>query len=113
MGGFFHATNSISLFNIPGQLPSISLKDFVYCVSVLKVAHHGSSTSTSSNFLDLVKPQIAAISVGAENTFGHPDENTLTRLKTFVGSDNIYRTDKSGTIEFTTDGQQLWIKTDR
>jgi competence protein ComEC len=61
----------------------------------------------------VAKPQIAVISVGAENTFGHPNENTLTRLKEFVSSNNILRTDNSGSIEFTTDGQDLWVKTEK
>ena len=81
--------------------------------TVLKVAHHGSSTSTSSDFLIRAKPKIAMISVGSENTFGHPSDNTLNRLNEFVGLNNIYRTDKSGLIEFTTDGQRIWVKTDR
>lgn len=81
--------------------------------TVLKVAHHGSSTSTTFDFLNIAKPQIAAISVGAENTFGHPNENTLRRLKEVLGSENIYRTDKSGTIEFTTDGQRIWVKREK
>jgi competence protein ComEC len=81
--------------------------------TVLKVAHHGSSTSTTPDFLNAARPQVAVLSVGAENTFGHPDEDILTRLEALVGSNNIFRTDKSGTIEFTTDGQQLWSKTEK
>ncbi len=81
--------------------------------TVLKVAHHGSSTSSAPDFLDCARPQVAVISVGAENTFGHPDENTMARLIEFVGSNGVYRTDKSGSIEFTTNGQQLWVKTQR
>jgi len=51
--------------------------------------------------------------VGADNTFGHPSEDTLSRLTELVGAGNLYRTDTSGTIEFATDGQLLWVKTAR
>jgi competence protein ComEC len=77
--------------------------------TVLKVAHHGSATSTSAQFLQVAQPQIAVISCGAGNDFGHPNPDTLTRLK---GTD-IYRTDIQGTIEFTTDGETLRVRTDR
>lgn len=49
--------------------------------NVLKVAHHGSKTSSSQNFLGAVKPQIALIGVGKNNNFGHPSENIINRLK--------------------------------
>jgi competence protein ComEC len=90
----------------------ISRRTVLTC-TVLKVAHHGSSTSTTSDFLKVAQPQVAAISVGSENTFGHPNENTLMRLKQVLSNNNIYRTDKSGTIDFTTDGQKLWVKTEK
>jgi competence protein ComEC len=77
--------------------------------TVLKIAHHGALTSTSPDFLAVVKPQIAAISAGQDNSFGHPTREVLARLKDTI----IYRTDTSGTIEFTTDGQQLWVKTEK
>jgi competence protein ComEC len=82
--------------------------------TILKVAHHGSETSTGSRFVSATQPSIAVISVGAENTFGHPGEQLISRLIDSTGSqDNIYRTDRSGTIEFTTDGQKLWVKTEK
>jgi competence protein ComEC len=82
--------------------------------TVLKVSHHGSETSTTSAFLSVARPQIAVISAGADNTYGHPSMKVLTRLKdASVSENNIYRTDLSGTIEFTTDGQKLWVKTER
>jgi competence protein ComEC len=80
----------------------------INCVA-LKVAHHGSATSTSTEFLQAAQPQIAVISCGAGNDFGHPNQEVLTRLK---GVD-LYRTDIHGTIEFTTDGETLRVKTDR
>jgi competence protein ComEC len=95
-----------------GEAQLISRRANLSC-SILKVAHHGSSTSTGSDFLNVAKPQLAVISVGADNTFGHPSEDTLSRLTELVGAGNLYRTDTSGTIEFTTDGQLLWVKTAR
>jgi len=74
---------------------------------VLKVAHHGSDTSTTSEFLAVVNPQLAVISVGADNRFGHPSDEVLERLKERLGPENIYRTDKHGIIEFITDGGRL------
>ena len=63
---------------------------------ILKVAHHGSKTSSSQNFIELVKPEIALIGVGKDNTFGHPNEGVLERLNK-MGT-KIYRTDKNGEI---------------
>jgi competence protein ComEC len=77
--------------------------------TVFKVAHHGSNTSTSDEFLNVLMPQIAVISVG-QNGYGHPQKEVLDRLNGRLGSPNIYRTDERGTIEFITDGWGLWIK---
>jgi competence protein ComEC len=76
---------------------------------VLKVSHHGSATSTSAEFISVVKPQIAVISVGAENRFGHPDSEVLARLQEML----IYRTDQSGSIEFITNGEYLRVQTEK
>jgi competence protein ComEC len=81
--------------------------------TVLKVAHHGSYTATSLTFLTVVSPQVTVISVGADNEYGHPNHETIERLTSAVGEDNIYRTDLNGTIEFTTDGEKLWLRTER
>ncbi len=64
---------------------------------ILKVGHHGSTTSTSQKFLDQIKPRYAIISVGENNDYGHPKESILKRLKN-AGCE-IYRTDECGTIE--------------
>lgn len=81
--------------------------------TVLKVAHHGSDTSTTPQFLAVVNPQLAVISVGADNTYGHPTDEIMARLSQRIGSENIYRTDEDGAIEFITDGERLWVKTER
>jgi competence protein ComEC len=81
--------------------------------SVLKVGHHGSATSTSDVFLAVVGPRAAVISVGKANTYGHPNQEVLSRLTQKLGVENVYRTDERGTIEFITDGARLWVKTRR
>jgi len=81
--------------------------------TVLKVAHHGSATATSREFLAVVKPVLAVISVGADNDYGHPDKDTISRLASAVGDEHIYRTDRNGTIELITDGERLWLTADR
>ena len=80
--------------------------------TVLKVGHHGSDTSTSPQFLAVVNPQVAVISVGADNKFGHPSDEVMEKLIEKLGSENIYRTDEHGTIEFTTNGNRLWVRVD-
>jgi competence protein ComEC len=79
--------------------------------TVLKAAHHGSGTSTTSQFLAAVDPDVAVISVGADNTFGHPSPEVTERLIDRLGEDNVYLTDEDGTIEFITDGESLWVRT--
>jgi competence protein ComEC len=79
--------------------------------TVLKVAHHGSKTSTTSQFLAAVSPDIAAICVGEDNPYGHPNPEVMQRLNDVTGGDNVYCTDVNGTIEFITDGQRLWVTT--
>jgi len=81
--------------------------------TVLKIAHHGSDTSTSERFLAAVDPEVAVISVGADNPFGHPSPGVLDRLIDRLGEDNIYRTHTNGTIEFITDGEKLWVKAEK
>ena len=73
--------------------------------TVLKVAHHGSATSSGSALLAAVRPALAIISVGARNVYGHPDPTVLARL-TAAGAD-VYRTDRDGAILLTTDGRAL------
>jgi len=79
--------------------------------TVLKVGHHGSATSTSAAFLNIVQPKVAIISVGAGNSYGHPTAATLQRLAN-VGA-TVYRTDLSGTVTVTTDGATYSVATER
>lgn len=64
---------------------------------ILKVGHHGSTTSTSQKFLNQIKPQYAIISVGENNDYNHPNKKIMQRLEN-IGAE-IFRTDESGTIE--------------
>lgn len=75
---------------------------------VLKVGHHGSSSSTSPTFLKKVSPKYAVISVGKDNSYGHPDSTILTRLKTYGAE--VYRTDECGTVIFTSNGKDISVK---
>jgi len=61
----------------------------------------------------VVNPQLAVISVGEDNPFGHPSEEVVDRLEQQLGQENIYRTDEDGTIEFITDGERLWVRVGR
>jgi competence protein ComEC len=81
--------------------------------TVLKVAHHGSATSTGEEFLAVVNPSIVVISVGEGNPFGHPSLEVMARLKEKVGQENVYRTDENGTVELITDGDRLWLRIER
>ncbi|OIP26342.1 MAG: MBL fold metallo-hydrolase [Chloroflexi bacterium CG_4_9_14_3_um_filter_45_9] len=78
---------------------------------VLKVGHHGSSSSTSPEFLKAVSPQYSIISVGKNNDYGHPHQVTLDKL---AGAGvKVYRTDLNGTITIISDGSDLSVSTMR
>jgi competence protein ComEC len=78
---------------------------------ILKVAHHGSRTSSSSQLLESWRPQIALISAGRGNTFGHPAPEVLERL-TSIGA-RIYRTDRDGEITLESDCRNVSVRTYR
>ncbi len=73
--------------------------------TVLKVPHHGSDGSSTAPFIEAVDPAVAVISVGADNTYGHPAPGTRLRL---AGS-RVLRTDLNGRVSFETDGRRLWV----
>jgi competence protein ComEC len=77
-------------------------------VEVLKVPHHGSKTGMLPEWLALVSPQLAVISVSKTNSYGHPTALALEMLTKFT--DKIYRTDLNGTIEVVSDGETYWVK---
>lgn len=78
---------------------------------VLKLGHHGSDTSTSYPFLREVMPEYAVISVGEGNSYEHPEEGTLSRLRD--ADCKILRTDLNGDIIISSDGEELTVTTDK
>lgn len=80
-------------------------------IDVYKVGHHGSDSSSSEEFLDIIKPDYAVISCGNGNSYGHPNDITVENLSKFT--DKIFRTDLCGTVVFESDGRSLNVKTER
>lgn len=76
---------------------------------VLKVGHHGSNYSSTIDFLNRVKPEYAIIEVGKNNSYNHPRQETLDKLKDINAK--VYRTDLDGTIVATSDGNSIKIET--
>ncbi len=110
---FVHGENS---FLFTGDIENQAETDILengldISADVIKVAHHGSSTSSKKSFLNAVSPRYAVIEVGSPNNYGHPDEVTLKRLTNMDAV--IYRTDIYGNIVFVSDGKELEIITER
>jgi competence protein ComEC len=97
-GDATRATELILTKTIPNQLKS----------TILKVGHHGSHTSSSPDFIKLVAPDFAVISLGAKNSYGHPHKETLRSLSNF--NIETFRTDELGTIIFESDGKSFYLK---
>ncbi|GEN46304.1 competence protein ComEC [Alkalibacillus haloalkaliphilus] len=83
--------------------------DYELSADVLKLGHHGSSSSTNPTFLETVDPQVAVYSAGANNSYGHPHKEVVER----VLNENIdlYGTDVNGTVTITTDGESINVAT--
>ncbi|MGH3011820.1 MAG: DNA internalization-related competence protein ComEC/Rec2 [Gaiellaceae bacterium] len=77
-------------------------------VEILKVAHHGSADPFLPQLLELVRPRIAVVSVGAGNEYGHPTPSTLAALESRSGL-RVYRTDRDGPVTIETDGEGLSV----
>jgi competence protein ComEC len=78
-------------------------------VRVLKVAHHGSRTSSSAPFVRRYRPEFAVVSLGARNLFGHPAPDVVRRFEE-IGAE-LFRTDRHGAIVIETDGELLRVQT--
>jgi competence protein ComEC len=76
---------------------------------VLKVAHHGSRSSTSEAFLSAYRPAVAVVSAGRGNLFGHPSREVLGRLAAIRAA--IFRTDRDGAVTLETDGREVVLTT--
>lgn len=97
-------------FLLAGDAEEISEKEMIdkkfnLKADVLKIGHHGSTSSTSQSFLNTVSPKYAVISVGKENSYGHPAQSTMDRLK--VANISVFRTDEQGTIVATSNGTDI------
>jgi beta-lactamase superfamily II metal-dependent hydrolase len=77
---------------------------------VLKVGHHGSTSSSGKTFVSMVDPTYSVISVGAGNSYNHPAPVTVSTLKA-VGS-KVYRTDLDGTVTVKSDGEKIVVTTE-
>lgn len=105
-----------SAFLITGDAEEISEQDMldsrrVQPAQVLIAGHHGSSTSSSADFLAAVKPSYVGISCGEDNSYGHPHREALQRFQK-IGA-TVLRTDLSGTVVFYTDGAALGAQVER
>ena len=81
----------------------------IQSTDVLKVAHHGSRTSSTQAFLDAANPAFAIVSVGVDNSYGHPNREVLERLSEHHAE--ILRTDRNGLVTVRTDGRHLSVET--
>ncbi len=82
---------------------------FAVSADCYKVAHHGSSSSNSEEFLSCVRPSVSVISAGAMNEYGFPHDEVVKRLKKYG---DIYRTDLNGNIVVSSDGEELEVQCD-
>lgn len=78
---------------------------------LLKLGHHGSSTSSTDEYLDAISPSYAVISCGVGNKYGHPHKETMTKLS--KRGITVYRTDTMGTVILTTDGTTMRFQTEK
>jgi competence protein ComEC len=90
---------------------ALAVEDDRAPLRILKVAHHGSRTSSAKEFIDRYAPQVALVSAGRGNTFGHPGPDVLERLRA-VGA-NVFRTDRDGAVIIETDGRALTVRSMR
>lgn len=86
-----------------------SARDDLTNLSLLKVAHHGSESSSTPEFVRWAHPQTAFISCGKRNRYGHPSLEVLQRFAR--AGTQVYRTDECGMLEWTTDGENEWVST--
>jgi competence protein ComEC len=77
-------------------------------VEILKVAHHGSADERLPALLKLLRPELALVSVGSGNDYGHPAPSTTAALESFPGLE-VYRTDRDGRVTVETDGERIFV----
>ena len=89
---------------------ALAASGYALDAEILKVGHHGSYSSTSPGFITRVRPEIAIISVGEDNPYGHPHQQTLDLLKNYGVT--VYRTDRDGTVVVRSNGMSYSVKTE-
>lgn len=109
-------THGANTFLFTGDAESLAELDILdngidVSADVLKVAHHGSAGANSKAYLEKVRPKIAVIGVGSDNSYGHPHKDVLKRLAQ-VGCDEIYTTAADGNIVIISDGASLRVRTE-
>jgi competence protein ComEC len=109
--GAFGAQRFLLAGDIEQEIDPILLARGLPRLDLLKVAHHGSRTSSTDAFLDAVRPKVAIVSVGAVNPYGHPAPETLARIE--ARGATLYRTDRNGSVEATLDGRTMTIQVER
>lgn len=87
--------------DIEGEVEQLIIEDLPEHIEILKVPHHGSKTSSTSEFVDRINPEYSIISVGKNNFYGHPNKDVVERLQ--ISQSIIYRTDVMGRIKITLD----------
>ncbi len=108
--GTFGSQRFLLAGDIEQEIDPILLSRGLPRIDLLKVAHHGSRTSSTAAFLDAVRPKVAIVSVGAVNPYGHPAPETIARIEARGAS--LYRTDRNGSVEATLDGRTMTIQAD-
>lgn len=105
----YHAFTALLLGDLENDSQNLMMKSSsLGHYNLVKIAHHGSSNGFNENLLSQIKPEVAAISVGADNKYGHPALSTILGLEKL--GIKTYRTDRDGTLEFLSDGEKMWIK---
>lgn len=89
----------------PRLIEYVSFKNRLSDITYLKVPHHGSKNGLTKELLNTTTPEVAVISVGTKNRYGHPHQAVMDLLKDI----KTYRTDEAGDIEFVTDGKTWWL----
>ncbi len=109
--GTFGPRRMLLAGDVEQAIDPILLRHGLAHVDLLKVAHHGSATSSTDPLLDVLRPAVAVVSVGARNPYGHPSAATLGRLRAH-GAD-VYRTDRNGTVEVDVGADGLELSRER
>jgi competence protein ComEC len=109
--GEFEGRKFLLTGDVEDDVDPILLSRGLPTLDMLKVAHHGSATASSDVLLATLRPSIAVVSVGADNTYGHPNGATMARLRAHASK--VFRTDQNGTVETTLDGADVTVVASR